>query len=66
MEVVQALDIIGGDAFFLHLFAVVGDVVINVTNLLDQALALESTQLVPGHSFDLRLIHWHTDHSYLF
>ena len=63
MQVLDAVDVVGGHALLVHLGAVIGDVIVDVADLLDQALALQSPQLVLGHGFDLRLIHGHENQS---
>lgn len=63
MQVLDAVDVVRGHALLVHLGAVIGDVIVDVADLLDQALALQSPQLVLGHGFDLRLIHGHENQS---
>ena len=61
VEILHAPDVLGGEALFLHLFAVVGDVVPDMAHLLYQALVLPGQDLFPAGALDLRLIvtlHW--------
>ena len=59
MEVLDAVDILRGDPLFLHLGAVIRDVVIDMANLLDQAFTLQFANLLLGHGLNFRLIHGH-------
>ena len=59
MEVLDAVDILRGDPLFLHLSAVIRDVVIDMANLLDQAFTLQFANLLLGHGLNFRLIHGH-------
>ena len=69
VEVFDAVDVVGGDTLALHLGAVVGDVVIDVSHLLDQLLGLQSLHLLYGHGFDFGLVVTvvtHTNHFFLY
>ena len=64
VQILDALDVIGGHTLGFHLLAVVGDIVPNMLDLFDQAFTLEGAQLFLGHGFDFRLVHCHSDHSF--
>ena len=64
VQVLNALDVIGGHSFGFHLLAVVGDVVPHMLDLLHQTFTLEGTKLVLGYGFDFGLIHCHSNHSF--
>ena len=59
VQVFQAMDVIGGDPFGLHLGPVIGDIVIDIAHLLNQQLTLVGPDLVLGHGFNFRLVHGH-------
>ena len=46
VQVFQAMDVIGGDPFGLHLGPVIGDIVIDIAHLLNQQLTLVGPDLV--------------------
>ena len=67
VQIVDGLDVVGGDALFLHLFAVVGHVVPDMFYLLEQTLVLQPRDILAGHALDLRLIiPFHKNHSLSF
>ena len=64
IQVVDGLDVVGGDPLLLHLLPVVGHVVPHMADLLDQLLVLDLDDLFPGSALDLRLIVvFHSYHS---
>ena len=56
VQIVAAVDILRRDALFLHLRAVVGDLVPDVPDLPDQTLILPGLDLLLARTFDFFLI----------
>ena len=56
IQVGGGLDVLGSHALFLHLLAVGRDIVPHMAHLLDQALILPGTNLLPRGAFNLGLI----------
>ena len=56
MDVVYALDVFRLNSFFVHQIAVVGDIVIDIFDLLDDLFVLDSENLLAGRGLDLFLV----------
>ena len=67
MEIVDALNIVGGDALLVHQVAVVGDVLVDVPDLLDQLFRLKLFHVLAGHglNFFLEVVLFHVVSSFL-
>ena len=56
MDVVYTLDVFRLNSFFVHQIAVVGDIVIDIFDLLDDLFVLDSENLLAGRGLDLFLV----------
>ena len=66
VQVVDSLDILGLYTLLIHEVPVVGDIFVNMLNLLDQLFGLKLFHILPGHGFDffLIVIVCHFDHPF--
>ena len=66
-QILHALDVLRGEAFFLHFCTVVGHIVPHMAHLSDQALVLPCQDLLPVRGLDFFLIvPFHMFFSFLF
>ena len=56
MQILNALNILGLHALFIHQIPVIGNIFINVLDLLDQLFGLELPHFLHRHGFDFLLI----------